>query len=201
MRNALIYLIMLLCMLPLSAQEADTVAVQEADSVEVLPKGRLIPVKGAFLQQLQERDSVLIADQLLYGFELKQVEEGTRFALPEWKNDERGGVQAISPWFVDTLKVHMIKTILSIDHVDHTSFDRLHQHYSGIEICLLVCIPDDPVNECSEEITFSELDYLCRILCSLGCLSVEIFHGYYRFCVICSCSFCKFNFVRATKAY
>ena len=48
MRNALIYLIMLLCMLPLSAQEADTVAVQEADSVEALPKGRLIPVKGAF---------------------------------------------------------------------------------------------------------------------------------------------------------
>ena len=57
-------------MLPLSAQEADTVAVQEADSVEVLPKGRLIPVKGAFLQQLQERDSVLVADQLLYGFQL-----------------------------------------------------------------------------------------------------------------------------------
>jgi hypothetical protein len=37
---------MLLCMLPLSAQEADTVVVQESDFVEVLPKGRLIPVFG-----------------------------------------------------------------------------------------------------------------------------------------------------------
>lgn len=64
-----------------------------------------VPMEGAFLQPLQERDSVLIADQLLYGFELKQVEEGTRFALPQWQNDEKGGVQAISPWMVDTVKV------------------------------------------------------------------------------------------------
>ena len=83
MRNALIYLMMLLCMVPLSAQEADTLAVHGADSSEVLPKGRLIPVKGAFLQQLQERDSVLIADQLLYGFELDGVLEGTQLVLPE----------------------------------------------------------------------------------------------------------------------
>ena len=62
-------------------------------------------MKGAFLQQLQERDSVLIADQLLYGFELKQVEEGTLFALPEWKNDGIGGVQALGSWMVDTVKV------------------------------------------------------------------------------------------------
>jgi hypothetical protein len=62
-------------------------------------------MNGSFLQPLQKRDSVLIADQLLYGFELKQVEEGTRFALPQWKNDEKGGMQAISPWVVDTVKV------------------------------------------------------------------------------------------------
>lgn len=64
-----------------------------------------IQMEGAFLQPLQERDSVLIADHLLYGFELRQVEEGTVFALPEWKNDERRGVMAISPWTVDTIKV------------------------------------------------------------------------------------------------
>ena len=86
----------------LSAQQADTLAVQ--DTMEV-PSGRSIPMNGVFLQPLQERDSVLIADQLLYGFELKQVEEGTRFALPEWKNDERGGVQAVSPWIVDTVRI------------------------------------------------------------------------------------------------
>lgn len=91
MRKALIYMALLCCSVVLSAQ------------------GKAIHMNGAFLQPLQERDSVLIADQLLYGFELKQVEEGTRFALPEWKNDEKGGVTAVSPWFVDTLKVRKQK--------------------------------------------------------------------------------------------
>lgn len=101
MRNALIYMLLMLSA-AIYAQEADTAAVDAADSLRA---GRVIPMKGAFLMQLQERDSVLIADQLLYGFELKQVEEGTMFALPEWKNDERGCVQAVSPWMIDTVKV------------------------------------------------------------------------------------------------
>ena len=37
----------------------------------------------SFIRPLQERDSVLIADQLFYGFEIAQVEEGTRFAFPQ----------------------------------------------------------------------------------------------------------------------
>lgn len=106
MRKALIYLILLFSSMALAAQQADSLAVQ--DSVQA-PKGRSVQTEGVFLQPLQERDSVLIADQLLYGFELKQVEEGTRFVLPEWKNDERGGVQAISPWIVDTVKVRKQK--------------------------------------------------------------------------------------------
>ena len=101
MRNALIYVLLILSSVAF-AQQPDSLAV--ADTLPV-PRGKVVPVKGAFLQQLQERDSVLIADQLLYGFELKQVEEGTQFALPEWKNDQRGGVQAVSPWMVDTLKI------------------------------------------------------------------------------------------------
>ena len=105
MRNALIYLVMLLCMLPLSAQEADSVAVHEADILEVLPKGRLIPVKGAFLQQLQERDSVLVADQLLYGFELDGVLEGTRLVLPELPEKQDYRLMYLSPWVIDTVKV------------------------------------------------------------------------------------------------
>ena len=105
MRNALIYIMMLLCMMPLSAQETDTLAVHEADTSEVLPKGRMIPVKGAFLQQLQERDSVLVADQLLYGFELKDVLEGTMLALPELPEKQDYRLMYLSPWQVDTVKV------------------------------------------------------------------------------------------------
>ena len=105
MRNALIYIMMLLCMLPLSAHGTDTLAVHEADTSEALPKGRLIPVKGAFLQQLQERDSVLVADQLLYGFELKDVLEGTMLALPELPEKQDYRLMYLSPWQVDTVKV------------------------------------------------------------------------------------------------
>ena len=105
MRNALIYLMMLLCMAPLSAQEADTVAMHEADTSEVLPKGRMIPVTGAFLEQLQERDSVLIADQLLYGFRLDGVTEGTRFVLPQLPEKQDYRLMYLSPWTMDTLKV------------------------------------------------------------------------------------------------
>lgn len=101
MRNALIYM-MLLGLSVLNAAGRDTLAVRDS---ALMPKGRTIQVEGAFLQPLQERDSVLIADQLLYGFELRQVEEGTVIALPQWKNDERGGVMALGDWTVDTVKV------------------------------------------------------------------------------------------------
>lgn len=95
MRNILICM-MLLCtgVLPLAA--ADSLVVQG---------GRRIPMEGAFLTPLQERDSVLVADQLVYGFEIKGVEEGVLLGLPQWKNDERGGVEAISQWTIDTVKV------------------------------------------------------------------------------------------------
>ena len=102
MRKALIYLTLFLSSFALCAQEVDTLAVQDTANV---PLGKSIRMNGVFLQPLQERDSILVADQLLYGFELKQVEEGTLFALPEWKNNEKGGLMAISPWMVDTVKV------------------------------------------------------------------------------------------------
>ena len=102
MRKALIYLTLLFTGLSLCAQTSDSMEVP-------VPGGRSIRMEGVFLQPLQERDSVLIADQLLYGFELKEVEEGTQFAFPQWKNDEKGGVQVVGPWVVDTVKVHKVR--------------------------------------------------------------------------------------------
>ena len=95
MRNALIY-ILLLFVTVLSAQDRDTVADLS---------GKVIPMKGAFLQQLQERDSVLVADQLLYGFELKQVKEGTGLVLPEIPQEQGYRLMYLSPWMLDTVKV------------------------------------------------------------------------------------------------
>ena len=95
MRNALIY-ILLLFVTVLYAQDRDTTAAFS---------GKVIPVKGAFLQQLQERDSVLVADQLLYGFELKQVKEGTGLVLPEIPQEQDYRLMYLSPWMLDTVKV------------------------------------------------------------------------------------------------
>ena len=95
MRNALIY-ILLLFVTVLSAQDRDTVADLS---------GEVIPMTGALLQQLQERHSVLVADQLLYGFELMQVKEGTGLILPEIPQEQDYRLMYLSPWILDTVKV------------------------------------------------------------------------------------------------
>ena len=71
----------------------------------IAQKGEIVYQKGAFLKQLQERDSVLIADQVLYGFDLKGVEEGTSFAFPQVKDTLMEGVEIVGSWRLDTLKV------------------------------------------------------------------------------------------------
>lgn len=58
-----------------------------------------------FLQQLQERDSVLIADQLLYGFELDGITEGTRLVPAEIADSLDQNILCLSPWILDTVKV------------------------------------------------------------------------------------------------
>ena len=104
MRKALLYIAFLFLAATAWAQLPDSVAVEVADTAAV-PQGQIVPMKGAFLLQSEQRDSVLIGDQLLYGVEMRLVEEGTQFALPEWQNDPKGGVIAVSPWILDTLKV------------------------------------------------------------------------------------------------
>lgn len=62
-------------------------------------------MEGAFLKQMQERDSVLVADQLLYGFQLEGVSEGTGLALPELPQEQDMKLMYLTPWVIDTVKV------------------------------------------------------------------------------------------------
>ena len=55
-----------------------------AEDAPVQGRSGIVEVSGSFLSPLQERDSVLIADQLRYGFRLEGVEEGTGFAFPDY---------------------------------------------------------------------------------------------------------------------
>jgi len=63
----------------------------------------------AFLEQLQPRDSILVADQLRYGFELKEVKDGSGLALPELGDTLSAQLPIIQNWKVDTLKNHKRK--------------------------------------------------------------------------------------------
>ncbi|MCR5560337.1 MAG: hypothetical protein K6F58_00765 [Bacteroidales bacterium] len=63
-----------------------------------------VPSGKAFLKQLQPRDSILIADQLEYGFTLEGVEDGTSIALPDYGEASNDTLTLVRGWQVDTLK-------------------------------------------------------------------------------------------------
>lgn len=67
------------------------------------PEALQLPEEGGYLVQLQKRDSVLIADQLRYGFRVRGVIEGDPFQpLPE--KPEQPGIRFIGDWHIDTLQ-------------------------------------------------------------------------------------------------
>ncbi len=88
MRKALIYLFLLMPFIAMAQ----------------IP-GKVVEMDGSFLEQIQERDSVLIADQLRYGFDLRQVEEGTGFGYAQLGDTLMTNIRVVSPWEIDTVKV------------------------------------------------------------------------------------------------
>lgn len=88
----------------------------------------IIPMPGSYLRQLQERDSVLIADQLHYGVELTKVQEGTALSFPDWSEEFCEGVEIIGDWQIDTVKVYRKKNTPSAfdlkAHLTIVSFDE-----------------------------------------------------------------------------
>lgn len=68
--------------------------------------GKETVTDGVFLRQIQQRDSILIADQLKYGVRLGKVEDGSRLLLPQWKDTVTAGVDIVRGWTVDTVKVY-----------------------------------------------------------------------------------------------
>lgn len=97
MRKAFAYIISFLVSVSLHAQTDAPL------SEQVLP-GRIIQMENAILEPLQERDSVLIADQIFYGFSLAGVEEGTQFAFPVVKDTLMTGIEIVESWRMDTVK-------------------------------------------------------------------------------------------------
>ena len=63
-----------------------------------------VPGGKTYLRQLQERDSILIADQLEYGFVLEGVNEGTALALPDLSPLDGDTLALVRSWRLDTLR-------------------------------------------------------------------------------------------------
>ena len=71
--------------------------------------GRVILKEGSFIRPVTPRDSILVADRLLYGFDLTNVPDSTVLAFPEIANPFMQDVLAMPMWKVDTLKVQKIR--------------------------------------------------------------------------------------------
>ena len=63
----------------------------------------VIPGGEALLRQLQSRDSILIADQVEYGFRLDSVPEGTAIRLPDFSQISGDTLTLVRDWQLDTL--------------------------------------------------------------------------------------------------
>jgi len=63
----------------------------------------VVPGGQAFMNQLQERDSILIADQIEYGFQLDDIRQGTIIALPDFAEVSNDTLTLVRNWKVDTL--------------------------------------------------------------------------------------------------
>jgi len=66
----------------------------------------IVPGGKAYLKQLQPRDSILIADQVEYGFILEGVKDGTGLALADLSEMDSDTISLVRNWKVDTLKVN-----------------------------------------------------------------------------------------------
>lgn len=77
----------------------------------VLPAsaGGIIPQKGSFVRPLTPRDSILVADRLLYGVELTEVPDSVTLAFPPIVNPLMEEVLSTPVWQIDTVRVRKIR--------------------------------------------------------------------------------------------
>ena len=68
-------------------------------------EGRRIPGGETFLEPVTPRDSILIADPVRYGIELKDITEGTPLQLPELQQEKDSPLLILGGWQLDSVRV------------------------------------------------------------------------------------------------
>lgn len=131
---ALLAALTLLASLTLSAQVSGSAQAPVAAQAPGR-QGTMIPSGKAFLEQLQKRDSVLIADQLRYGFRLDGVAAGTAIELPDVSDGLMDSVEVVRSWALDTLSSRKHKSEFDIEgSLVITSFDEGKYRLPGIPV-------------------------------------------------------------------
>ncbi len=99
------------CLIAALFLSAASASAQDAwrDTTATDTGGRVILKEGSFIKPVTPRDSILVADRLLYGFELDNVPDSTVLAFPKVANPFMQDVLALPMWQVDTVKVQKIK--------------------------------------------------------------------------------------------
>ena len=77
--------------------------------VDTLRQGTIIPMGAGFLEQQTPRDSILVADRLLYGFELKEWPDSVKLIFPEIPQPFMEEMIALPLWQVDTVKIKKLR--------------------------------------------------------------------------------------------
>ena len=103
MKRCCLILALLLTAALASAQEA------WRDTTEKDTGGRVILKESSFIQPVTPRDSILVADRLLYGFELDNVPDSTVLAFPKIGVPYMQDVLALPMWQIDTVKIQKIR--------------------------------------------------------------------------------------------
>ena len=93
----------------------------------------VIPMGDAFLRHHQKRDSVLVADQLSYGFVLKDVKPGTGLAMMDFAEICNDNLVLVRDWQVDTVSTpkELKKGIFS---------QNLHIFYNMKQLLIVILI-------------------------------------------------------------
>lgn len=95
----------------------------------------------AFVEQLQPRDSILIADQLRYGCTLPGIPSGSALELPAVGDTLNAYVDVVRPWVVDTLMTYKKKSCADLQaSIVVTSFEEGEYLLPGIPVA--VHLPD-----------------------------------------------------------
>lgn len=99
------------CLIGALLLTAASASAQEAwrDTTAKDTGGRVIFKESSFVQPVTPRDSILVADRLLYGFELDNVPDSTVLAFPPIADPFMQDVFALPTWQVDTVRVQKVK--------------------------------------------------------------------------------------------